>query len=485
MLRTLYGRISGVYLLLSLVLVLAGGWMTVRQVRLFANEVEQKLNRELAGKLVEQEAARLEVGAYEEALAHADMQTTMFFPALEPYVLDADGRILASLQPDSLKIARLDPGPLVAIQDPDATLPLWSPDPMRPQDAKVFSAAPAPLANGETGYLYVILRGQAAGSAEQMVQNSYVMRSLPLFLLLTIGFTALVGLFLFGLLTRRFRALTTTVHGFKEGDFTRRTDVQGNDEIGRLGLAFNEMADTIQTQVDVLRRTDAERRKLIANITHDFRTPLTSIRGHAERLRDRGRQLPAPQRQADLDVILKNTDRLEHLAGHLKHLSQLDARTLEPHLEPFALNEVAQDLLLKFQPQAERWGVCLTTDPDPDLPAVCADIGLVERLLSNLIQNGLENTPHGGCVHLTLAEADARVRVTVRDTGQGIAAEHLPLVQQRFYQTNQPKLNGEGGSGLGLSIAHEIAALHESDLRIASTPGQGTTVTFDLPLGVD
>ncbi|MDX1547397.1 MAG: HAMP domain-containing sensor histidine kinase [Rhodothermales bacterium] len=481
--HSLYGRISGLYLLLAVVLCLLVGWLTVQQFRQFASEVEQKLHRELAGKLAEALDAELRAGAYAEAAAHADMQTTMFFPALELYILDADGRILATTTPpEALHADRVDLAPVRRLLDPDAILPVWGASPRQPGEPKVFSAAPATLAGGAPGYLYVILRGAAAGSAEEMLQNSYLLRALPLYLLLALGITSLVGLVLFGLLTQRFRRLTATVRHFQSGDYAQRVPVGSADEVGALGRAFNEMADTIQAQVDVLRRTDARRRDLVANVSHDFRTPLTSIRGHAERLRARPDGALTPRQRESLDAIIGNTARLERLADHLHELSRLDARTLEPHLEPFSLAELVQDVLVKFRPEAERHGLTLDACISPGLPPVRADIGLVDRLLANLVRNAIENTPAGGRVELDLRVEAAQVCVRVRDTGRGIPPAVLPLVTQRFYRVDRPALHdGADGSGLGLSIAHEIAALHGGTLHLHSPPGAGTTASFCLP----
>lgn len=483
-LHSLYGRISALYLLLSLALVLGCGWLTVQQMRVFVNEVDQKLHRPFAMKLAQQEAERLAAGQYADAVAHAHEQTTMFFPALELYVLDADGRVLAAHAPEGAPPSAevVDLAPVHALLDEDALLPVWGDDPRQPGTPKVFSAAPAELAGGRPGYLYVILRGQATGSAEGMLQNSYLLRALPLYLLLALGASVVVGLVLFALLTRRFRRLTATVLRFKEGDFGGRVDARGRDEIGRLGRAFNEMADTIEAQLAALRQTDAERRKLVANISHDFRTPLTSIRGHAERLQARADQLPAETRRRYLDAILKNADRLGHLSEHLRQLSKIDARSLEPFPEAFSMAELVQDVLLKLHPQAEQWDVRLHAALDADLPPVYADIGLTERLLTNLLQNALENTPRGGLIEVQLRPEGDRVRVVVRDTGQGIPAEDLPLVHQRFYRARRPAVHRDNGSGLGLSIASEIAALHGGTLRLDSTEGEGTVVDFDLPV---
>lgn len=485
--RSLYGRVSALALLLALILCASGAWVAVWHVNRFVKEVDQKLHRNLAMKLAASVDSLLAAGAYEVALGQADMHTTMFFPALETYILDDSGRILARMPAaDSLQLTHVDLTPVHALQDEAVLLPVWGQNPVDPSEPKVFSAAPATLAGGAPGYLYVVLRGQAAGSAAGMLQNSYILRTLPLYLGLILLCTVLVGWVGFRLLSARFRRLIASVHQFKQGHYDHRVDVQGQDEIGDLARAFNEMAATIEAQVDALRQSDAERRAVVANISHDFRTPLTAVRGRAERLLQHQGGMPAEAQRANLEEILRSTDRLERLAQHLNALSKLDARSLQPRMEPFPIAELVQDIVVSLRPVADDWGVALRTEVDPTVGHVRADISLIERLLTNLVSNALENTPQGGRVTVRVQPGAAEtVRLAVEDTGRGIPADALVLVRQRFYRVKRPALHRSDGSGLGLSIAHEIAELHGADLEIDSSEGAGTRVRCTLPAAAD
>lgn len=479
-LRSLYGRISALYLLLSVALVLACAWVTMRHFDAFMSEVDQKMNRQVAPNIAKDLAEPLRAGRYEEAVADMGKHLMMLHPALELYVLDDAGRILAhSPAPDAVQRKRVSTAPIEALLGEEAPLPIQGDYPCSATERRVFSAARATLADGQDGYVYVILRGKAVGSAASMLQESYILRTAVLNLLIVLGFTGLVGLVLFALLTRRFRRLTTVVRRFKAGDHAKRMPVTRHDEIGALGRAFNEMADTIAAQVNALRETDAARRDLVANVSHDFRTPLTSIRGHAERLLHRD-DLDADAAEQALATILQNTERLDRLADQLHELSRLDARQAAPSPEPFSIAELVHDIAVKFQPQAEARGVQLAVERADHLPSVRADIGLIERLISNLVDNAIANTPEGGTVQIALAVANGRVRVQVEDTGRGIPTDDVPLVTQRFYRVAR---NGDAsdGSGLGLSIAAEIAELHDSELAIESAVDRGTRVCFHLP----
>ncbi|NBB87885.1 MAG: HAMP domain-containing protein [Bacteroidetes bacterium] len=480
LLRSLYGRVSMLYLVLSLVLCLLCAWVTVRHFGLFSNAVDQKLSRDLAKTVTSEMSAALAAGAYEQAVTDMAHHLTMLRPATELYVLDSTGQILAHSPADSM-IARerVALGPVHRFLGEAPQLPIWGDYPCSPGEQKVFSAAPASLADGRSGYTYVILRGKASGPAASMLQDSYILRTLLVSLLLVLGFTGVVGLLLFGLLTKRFRTLTEAVRSFKAGDHTQRAVVGRDDEVGALARAFNEMADTIAAQMEALRKTDAARRDLVASLSHDFRTPLTSLRGHAEQLMHRS-DLAADDRTR-LRSIVHSADRLERLATHLHDLSRLDAQQAAPRFEVFSLAELAHDIAIKFQPEAEREGLTFHIDIDPEVPPVRADIGLIERLISNLVDNALRYTSPPGTVRLSVDAAAEGVQVEVADTGCGIPEEHLPLVTQRFFQGQRDDANARDGSGLGLSIAEEVAQLHDTTLAIESEVDRGTTIAFTLP----
>ena len=479
--RSLYGRLSVAYLALSLGLCMICTWITMRHFDLFIQEVQQHSNRHLAQNLADVLAPALQAGLDTLALRADVRHINALNPSLELYVLDEDGHLLAaSIGPDHVQKSRVAMGPVHAFLDEHARLPIQGEDPSSLEARKVFSVAPVSLGPDVRGYLYVILRGMPLEVSAQMLQDSYILRTLALSLLVTLLFTGVTGLLLFALMTRRFRRLTATVQRFKEGDYGQRVQNGTEDEIGQLGRAFNEMAGTIEAQVEALKRTDEARRKLVANVSHDLRTPLTSTRAYIERMLMKRDVLLPEEQQAYLQAVLMNTERLSRLVEQMAELSRLDVRPSAPQVEPFSPAELAQDVLVKFKPEAEQRGVRLPASYSPRLPRVYADIGLVERVLSNLIANAVQNTPAGGTVRLHLTEQPRRVRVVVADTGFGIPADEVPLVTQRFYQTQRSRAHGSSGSGLGLAIAREILEQHGSTLYLESAEDKGTTVTFDL-----
>jgi signal transduction histidine kinase len=224
------------------------------------------------------------------------------------------------------------------------------------------------------------------------------------------------------------------------------------------------------------------RRDLIGNISHDLRSPLASIQGYLETMVLKEPQLTAEERRTFLQVSLRNTANLQRLVEELLELAKLDARQVELRPEPLQIAELAQDVALKLAPEAQGAGVSLTVEPGADLPLVTGDVGMIERVLTNLMENALRFTPAGGAVRtiLELEPEPNAVRVTVSDTGTGITPEDLPHVFERFYRADKSRDRTTRGAGLGLAIARQIVELHGSSLRVQSRPGEGTRFSFAL-----
>jgi signal transduction histidine kinase len=223
------------------------------------------------------------------------------------------------------------------------------------------------------------------------------------------------------------------------------------------------------------------RRDLIGNISHDLRSPLTSIQGYLETLVLKEAELSAEERQEFLQVSLRNASNLQRLVEELFELAKLDARQVQLRLEPVQVAELAQDVALKLAPEAQAAGVSLSVEPGGELPLVNGDVAMLERVLTNLMENAVRFTPSGGRVRALLRGGPGTVQVTVSDTGIGIAPEDLPHVFERFYRGDRSRSSGShNGAGLGLAIARQIVELHGSALAVASRPGEGAEFSFTL-----
>ncbi len=248
------------------------------------------------------------------------------------------------------------------------------------------------------------------------------------------------------------------------GDYAVRVDERGARELSALAHAFNSMAERLQM-------SDQSRRNLLADVTHEMRTPLTIIQGNLEGLVDG----VYPRDDAHLAPILEETRVLSRLIDDLRTLALAESGALVLQKEPTDLGLLIRDTAAFFEPQAEAKGIVLVTDIEKDVN-VTIDPARMRQVLDNLIVNALRYTPAGGKVRVGLRVGTNTITVSVSDTGQGIAPENLDHIFDRFYKSSD-----SGGSGLGLAIAKNLIAAHRGQIRAESQVGKGTTVEFSLP----
>jgi len=307
--------------------------------------------------------------------------------------------------------------------------------------------------------------------------------------LLSIGLVALLcliaGLTAFNLITRPLRRLTETVSRFDIDGAPQplpapsvAVDKSADpDEIAVLDGAFRQMQNRLGEQWRSLTRQDQERRELVANISHDLRTPLASLHGYLETLSLKDATLTAEERRRYLGIALDQSRKVGGLAQSLLELVRLEHGFVQPVLERFSLIDLLQDIFQKFELAAEARHVELKASFVPNLPTVCADLGLIERVLTNLVDNALRHTPSGGEIELDLKSQGALVEVTVSDTGPGIAPELREGLFLRPFNIGGARRDG----GLGLRIVHRILQLHGRDIQLIDVAGRGATFRFTLP----
>jgi signal transduction histidine kinase len=402
-------------------------------------------------------------------------------PMVEIYLLDGGGRILAYFAYPSERILRVavDLAPITAFIENRGGRLLRGEDPRNAARLKPFSAAPLRMGD-EQGYVYVILRGQSYDHSLRALRDSYYLRAGLMTFLLALLVTLLLGFSLFFFLTRRLRTLSQAVKAFRRGELNRRVRVPGNDELGALGRSFNDMAADLEAGVARLKLTERQRRDLVANISHDLRSPLTSIRGYLETMLLKDGQLEPERRREFLQTILKSVSGFQNLVEELFELAKLETGQAMPKPESFQIAELVQDVVLKLKPQADDRSVTLAADLPEELPPVLADIGMIERVLTNLIDNALRFTPSGRSVRVTVSRQDGGIRITVADDGPGISPEDLPHIFERFFRAGPDRGRSAGGAGLGLTIARQIVQLHGSRLEVESKLNEGTRFHFAL-----
>jgi signal transduction histidine kinase len=302
--------------------------------------------------------------------------------------------------------------------------------------------------------------------------------------------TAIIfGFVVFVLLSRRLHTLSKAVEDFRRSNFTGPVSMdfsnEQGDEISRLGFAIEQMQRKISTQIQQSQQIDSQRREFFANISHDLRTPLTSMRGYLETLLLKTGTIPIKQQRTYLEVALKQAVCLGKLINDLFELTKLESDNATPKLEIFPLSELVQDVIQKFDLIAQEKNVTIETNHTQSTFSTYADISLIDRVLTNLIENALRHCSPGAVIRLVLGQKDDRIIVQVNDTGIGIAPDKLPLIFNRLYRDSVDTANGShSGAGLGLAITKCIIELHGGTIGVESKQGVGTNFQFDLPMGL-
>jgi signal transduction histidine kinase len=294
------------------------------------------------------------------------------------------------------------------------------------------------------------------------------------------GMAMALGYFLSSAITDRLHRLTKAAQNLADGDLETRVPVSGRDEIASLAIAFNQMATQLQTADQKQRELEQLRRDLLAWIGHDLQTPLASIRAILEALSDGVVEDPESIRRYLL-TAQRDVRSLSSLIDDLFQMAQLDAGGLPLDREHGSLSDLLSDTLESFSELAVRQQVSLEGRAESDVDPVYLDTQRIGRVLNNLVANALRHTPSGGRVEVCAWRESNIVHVSVCDNGEGIPAEDLPHIFERFYRGEKSRSRATGGAGLGLAIARGIVQAHGGDIQVESQSGQGTTFTFTLP----
>ena len=239
------------------------------------------------------------------------------------------------------------------------------------------------------------------------------------------------------------------------------------------------MAEKINTQVHELKKMDSIRREMVANVSHDLRTPLTTMRGYLETLLLKNNELSKEEKKQYLETALKHSQHLGKLVEELFELARLDSCESVVYSEPFSMCELVQDVAQMYQLRAQQKAIQLDIDMNLESPLVYGDIAMMQRVMENLLENGLQHTPEGGRILISVDVDSGRVVVQVADSGSGIPTEDMPRIFERFYQQNINR-SGNEHAGLGLAIVKRILELHGSVIKVRSEMNHGTTFSFHM-----
>ena len=485
--NSLSARLSAALLLI--ILLMGGAFFVFDRLntRLFYEELTQRLNAPIAmyvtGQRLLLRDGQPDLASLKELAEHA----MVINPSLEIYLLDESGFIVGHALPaDSVRRARVDLAPLRAFIAEGARLPIRGDDPRNPDDRKIFSAAELRINDRTAGFLYVVLGGQKYEALANDLGSLYVGRISVIAVLVIVLAAGTIGFLVFGLLTRRLKRLSRDVARLSDAppnggagiDIEARDD---GDEIDRLTATFEAMSHRIREQFDQLRENDRLRRELVTNISHDLRTPLSAMQGYLDTLLIKDDRLSDEDRRRYLEIARQHTLRLGVLVGDLFELAKLDSASVTPSPEAFSVLELVHDIALEFRIEAERRDIRLSVERNVGPALTLGDIGLIQRVLENLVRNAVNFTPKGGEVVLSITERPQSVAVAVTDTGPGIPEEDIPHIFDRFFKAPKGDESRSDSSGLGLAIVKRILDLHGSRITVTSRVSAGTRFEFELP----
>lgn len=441
---------------------------------------EQIVNRALAAKLKDSVLPELQPGKSFHDLMLAVGRVYSINPKLSLFIIDREGKILANLgAEESIPITHVDIEPVRKFLEPgsESSFPIYGLDPSYFRRRAIFSATPITY-DGQEALLYVVLatfKSNAIDSLSTQTSGAFLSAFMGILSFTSAG---AVGIALLYLLTKRLRRLTSGVERFSQGDMTARVETGPPDEIGFLAETFNQMAESLSQNITALEERDRIRRDLIADVSHDLRGPVAVMQSYVKRLTDSGTEQDTLSRT--VEILAQSLRSLQALLSQLFDLAKFEAKERRVQPIPLHVSEFFSALESAFTPKAEELEITLALEAPEALPRVSADPMLLERVLSNLVENALRYTPAGGRVTIRGISDGEHVRVEIADTGRGLSKEEISRLGSKYFQAHGEAPRTGESSGLGLSIVKHIIEGHGSELEIRSTPGEGSTFAFRL-----
>ena len=447
----LFWKIAAVFTSLLIVLGIVFVLIASSFSKSYYTAVHQELYGDLANHLTTF-THPLKNGKPDTTVTHDIIHSTMVAnPSVEVYLLDTLGNITDYVVPDkTVQIHRVNLSIVKQwLSATDLQRPMGD-NPKQPSEPSIFSAAPVYENGKTTGYVYAVLASEKQKKILNSLSNQLYFRLSGYIFFAALLAAFIVGVVTFLLITGSISKITSVVKRFKEGDYAARIEGKAEGNLAVLTSTFNEMADVIVTNFEKISATDKFRQELIANVSHDLRTPLSIMQGYIETLQMKTGTLSAADKDKYLSVVHDSSKKLSALVEQLFQYSKLEANLVTPEKEPFLISELASDLLMAYQLKAKEKKIRLNMEAAGNLPPVFADIALTERVFQNLLDNAFKFTPSGGSITIQLAETSSGIKVKITDTGIGIAAEDQTFIFERYKQINN---NGAPKKGMGIGLA--------------------------------
>lgn len=479
--KSLYWRISASFLLILVILGMAYILITSIAAKRNFDEVTQRLNASVAEHML------LEVNPFqdgevnEEALGKIMHSMMAVNPSLEVYLLDPEGEILSFVVLDKkVKLNRITLDPVLEFINTGGDNYILGDDPRNPGEKTIFSATSVYEGDILLGYVYMVLASEKYDNVTSALWSNYWLRIGTNAFIISLLAAFTLSLIMLWFLTKNLRTIIQAFRKFESGDMTARIPETMKGELSTLARTYNQMADTILENIQDLKQVDRLRRELIANVSHDLRSPLAVIHGYIETLLIKEEDLTSEERIKYLNIILDGSDKLKKLVADLFELSKLEAQQIKPVLEKFPINELMADAAQQYSLLADKKNIRINSDISTVSPLVLADISLIQRVINNLLTNAIQYTPENGEVKLVVRNTEDGVEVNIENSGHGIPEEDIPHIFDRYYKAAREHSSKEG-TGLGLAIVKKILDLHKININVSSKKGAYTRFSFFIP----
>ena len=272
---------------------------------------------------------------------------------------------------------------------------------------------------------------------------------------------------------RPIKEITRATNEYSKGNLSYHVKPMHNDEIGRLGMSLDYMASQ-------LNESDKFQQKFLSNISHDFRSPLTSIKGYLEAIQDG--TIPPEMLDKYIGIMLFETERLTKLTSNILTLNELDPKSVRLDISTFDLNSIIRHTVETFEGTCKKKGIKFNITYANSVQNVKADKGRIQQVIYNLIDNAIKFSKENSYIYITVKQKGEKAQISIKDTGCGIAKEDIDKIWDRFYKSGSSRGRDKKGSGLGLSITKEVIQAHGENIDVVSTVGVGTEFIFTLEL---
>jgi signal transduction histidine kinase len=456
--------------------------MTIVSARRYFETSHQRLNRDVAAHIAQFSSPFFNDTVSKQEAEKVFFNAMVMNPSIEVYLLNREGKILSYYAPEKeLQLTTVALEPVRAFIASAGSEYIVGDDPRNRSAQKIFSAASIEKEAKPVGYIYVVLAGEAYDATMKTLLNGHILGLTTQSMVITLAATLLIGLGAFRLITRNLQAIIDTVEEFHQGDLQSRIKIKSRDEFALLARTFNQMADTLAGNLEELKTAEALRRELIANVSHDLRTPIAAIQGYAETIMMKSESLTEADRERYTGIILQSSEKLRKLVEELFELSKLEASESKPYMEVFNVAELMGEVFVQYRILAQPKHLSVSYTSSQAAILVRADIGMIERVMQNLIDNAIKYTPEKGHITIQVDTVGTQVHISVANTGPGIPSSQLPHLFNR-YTTANPDKSPPSGMGLGLVIVKRILDLHVFPISVENTAAGETRFTFQMPI---